>query len=392
MKAFIKLSAVAMLLFIAVSCEDSTDLVVPPEESVNRVTDFYIFKDGKTFLYLSSNLNRKYDFGNLVLMEIDEDGDPAFISSEIVPSLTGKMIVNSDEDTVYVTTRDYHGIVRLKISGKPGSYRLSYIDDTNGFIPDVLDMKKEPYALAMSEDGTRLFVTHLLNGEFSVVDLEKWEWMVTEDTSSGITDITFDPSSGYYLASHKTSGTVTAIEVDETLSGMNVGVIEIDLEIPTEGIDMRSIKVSSDGESVYAAFRNNTEDDEVDSAPQLLKFRLTGSKKTKGEILETIPLSGSLGELTVFPYTTGEGENEYNGELIFIASPGEGKIFIVDSGKNEVIDEITTEDCEPYQLASRAADSLKGMLLVSCFVQDRVLIYNIDVSDESLYKEAGVIE
>jgi len=155
---------------------------------------------------------------------------------------------------------------------------------------------------------------------------------------------------------------------------------------------MRSIKVSSDGESVYAAFRNNTEDDEVDSAPQLLKFRLTGSKKTKGEILETIPLSGSLGELTVFPYTTGEGENEYNGELIFIASPGEGKIFIVDSGKNEVIDEITTEDCEPYQLASRAADSLKGMLLVSCFVQDRVLIYNIDVSDESLYKEAGVIE
>lgn len=393
MKSFIKFNLIAtLILFFTVSCETSTDLVVPPEDSVNRVTDFYIFKDGKTFMYLSSNLNRKYDFGNLVLMEIDDAGDPVFISSEIVPSLTGKMAVNAAEDTVYVTTRDYHGIVRLKISGKAGSYRLSYIDDTDGFIPDVLETKKEPYALAFSADGTRLLVTHLLNGEISVFDIENWEWIVTEDTSSGITDITFDPNSGYYLASHKNSGTITAIEVDESLSGMNVGVIEIDLDIPTKGIDVRSVEASNDGESVYAAFRNNTEDEDIDSAPQLLKFRLTGSKHKTGEIIETIPLNGSLGELTVFPYTTGSGENEYKGELVFVALSSEGKIAIVDSGKNEVIDEIEIDDCEPYQVQSRALDNLTGMLLVSCFVQDKVVIYNIDLSKESFYKVLGVIE
>ena len=393
MKSLMKFNLIAVLLmFFSVSCETSTELVVPPEDSVNRVTDFYIFEDGKTFMYLSSNLNRKYDFGNLVLMEIDEEGDPAFLSSKIVPSLTGKMAVNADEDTVYVTTRDYHGIVRLKISGKQGSYRLGYIDDTDGFVPDVLDTKKEPYALAFSADGEKLLVTHLLNGEFSVIDLENWEWMVTEDTSSGITDITFDASSGYYLASHKNSGTITAIEVDETLSGMNVGVIEIDLDIPTEGIDIRSLKASADGESVYASFRNNTEDEDVDSAPQLMKFKLTGTKKTKGEILETIPLNGSLGELTVFPYTTGSGENEDKGELILVALSSEGKIAIIDFGKNDVIDEIEIDDCEPYQLSSRAFDSLTGMLLVSCFVQDKVVIYSIDISNKSFYKVLGVIE
>ncbi|HNW81630.1 MAG TPA: hypothetical protein PKG52_01945 [bacterium] len=393
MKSFIKFNVIAiLLLFLAVSCETSTDLVVPPEDSVNRVTDFYIFKDGKTFMYLSSNLNRKYDFGNLVLMEIDDDGDPVFLSSKIVPSLTGKMAVSADEDMVYVTTRDYNGIVRLKISGKSGSYRLSYIDDTNGFIPSVLKTKKEPYALAFNSDGTRLLVTHLLNGEVSAFDLENWEGMVTEDTSSGITDITFDPNSGYYLASHKTSGTITAIEVDESLSGMNVGTIEIDLDIPTEGIDIRSIEASTDGESVYAAFRNNTDDTDIDSAPQLLKFRLTGSKYKTGEILETIPLNGTLGELTVFPYTTGSEDNEYKGELVFVALSSEGKVAIVDSGKNEVIDEIEIDDCEPYQVQSRAFDNLTGMLLVSCFIQDKVVIYNIDLSQESFYKVLGVIE
>lgn len=393
MRSFTISGIIACVLFLLfTACETSTDLIVPPEDSVNRVTDFYIFKDGKTFMYLNSNMNRKYDFGRVVIMEIDEDGDPVFLNSEIVPSLAGKMAVNEDETMVYVTTRDFHGIVRLKISGKAGNYRLGYDDDTDGFISDVLETRKEPYALAFSKDNTKLFVTHLLNGEFSVVDLEKWELLETEKTKSGVTDITFDASSGYYLTSHKSSGIITAIEADESLSGFNIGVTEIDLEIPTEGTDMRSIKASSDGESVYATFRNLTDDEDIDSAPQLLKFKLTGSKKTSGEILETIPMSGSLGELSVFPYTTGSDENEYKGELIFVAASSEGRVFIVDSGKNDIIDEIEIEDCEPYQVTSRAFDALTGMLLVSCFVDDRIMIYSIDLSNEDFYKELGVLE
>lgn len=395
MKSCIRINCVFLLFFFFLTaCESKADLIVPPEDSVNRVTDFYVFKDGKSFMYLNSNLNRKYDFGRLVIMEIDSEGDLVYIDSEIVPSLTGKMAVNQDESMVYVTTRDFHGIVRLKISGKSGKYRLSYIDKTDGSVPDVLDTMKEPYAMIFSEDQSKLFVTHLLNGEFSVVDLENWELMVTKKTKSGVTDIAFDPSSGYYLTSHKSTGSITAIEADETLSGLNIGITEVALDVPTEGIDIRSLKASSDGESVYAAFRNNTEDSDIDSAPQLLKFKLTGSKKTDGEIIETIPLKGSLGELTVFPYVTGSGENEYHGELIFVAASSESEIFVIDSSKNEIIDEIKIDDCEPYQVYSRAYDSLTGMLLISCFAQDKIVAYSIDLGSdkESFYKELGVIE
>ena len=59
---------------VFMSCDSDTKYIYPPDGVVNRVTDFYFFNDGKSFLYLSSNMNRRYDFGELVLMEIENRG------------------------------------------------------------------------------------------------------------------------------------------------------------------------------------------------------------------------------------------------------------------------------------------------------------------------------
>ena len=82
-----------LFALISVSCDSESKHIYPPENVVNRVTDFYLFNDGKTFLYLSSNMNRKYDFGELVLMQFDDEGDPLFQDSLIVPSISGKIAI-----------------------------------------------------------------------------------------------------------------------------------------------------------------------------------------------------------------------------------------------------------------------------------------------------------
>lgn len=376
---------------LTASCSDGTKLVYPPDDVVNRVSDFHFFKDGKTFIYLSSNMNRKYDFGAVVIMEIDEDKDIVFVDSIIVPSLAGKMVVNSEEDMIYVTSRDLHGLVRIKISGKAGKYRLSYIDDTNGDIPKILETRKEPYALILSEDEEKLFVTHLLNGEFSIVDLKNWKVLESHKLKYGVTDIVFDKQSGYYLASHRSSGKISLVEPAESLSGFNVGIIEAAIDLPTDGYDVRSMKASFDGESFYASFQNYTENSDEDSAPQLIKFKLSGTKNTEIEVIEATAMKGNMGEISVFPYTTGSEENEYSGELIFVVSPSQKTIAIVDSGRNEVVEHIKYDKCEPYQIDSFQISNTTGYIIVSCFSQDKIYLYEIDVESKELCKELGVI-
>ena len=178
MKRLFPLLLVFFVLFSA-SCDSESKLIYPPETLVNRVTDFYLFNDGRTFLYLSSNMNRKYDFGELVLMRFDDEGDPVFQESLLVPSISGKMTVSSDEKSVFITTRDKNGVVKAKISGKLGSYKIQYEEGTKGDYPEILKTKKEPYALTLNADESKLLVTHVLNGELSVIDTQKWEVIKT---------------------------------------------------------------------------------------------------------------------------------------------------------------------------------------------------------------------
>jgi len=392
MKIFLKLFLSFFVTITVFSCSEETKLIYPPEDAVNRVTDIHFLKDGRSFIYFNSDMNRKYDFGSVVIMDIDDDNELRFIDSIITPSLGGKMVVSDDEKTLYVTTRDRNGLVRIKLSGKTGEYRLSYIDDTDGDVPDTLKTLKEPYALTFDPDGRHLFVTHLLNGEFSIVDLEKWKLLESHKLKYGVTDIAGDPVSGYYLVTHKSSGNITLVEPVESLSGFNVGIKETSVELPTDGYDVRAIEPSSDGESFYASFQNYLDNSDGDAAPQLIRFKLTGDRYTETELISTLSLKGSMGEIAVFPYTTGSGDNEYNGELVFVASPGEKSVFIVDGGRNEIIETIKYDKCEPYQIKAAALDVTTGYLAVSCFVQDQVLLYTVDIDSKNFLSELGVVK
>ncbi len=388
-----KLILIIAALIVFISCDEATKRVIPPDGAVNRVTDFYMLEDNSTFLFLTSNMNRRYDYGMLVMMEIDEEGDPIYVDSITVPSLGGKIAVDEDTGFVYVTTRDLHGIVRVKISGKQGSYRLSYTDDTDGYHPDVLKTETEPYALTFSLDRTKLYVTHLLNGEFTAIDLDKWEKIDSFKLKYGITDIKYDPESEYFVASHRSSGFITLVDPVQTLSEFHVGISEIEMDLPVDAYDIRSLGLSADGQSMYASFRNVTTDSDDDAAPQLLQFAIKDDGTLTTEVVRSIPLKGSLGELAVMPYVTGAEESEYVGELVFITSPEEKNMSIVDSSHDSVIKEITFDkDCEPYQVYVKKTGYTTGIVFVSCYVQDRIMLYDVDVSKTDFIKEKGVIE
>ena len=409
---------------LLVSCGSDPDPVYPPEDAVNRVMDFYVFNDGKTFLYLNSNMNRQYDFGELVLMEIDDDGDLIFKDSLLVPSITGKMKVTSDEKSVFVATRDKSGIVAAKISGKPGSYRLQYESGMKGDYPDVLETKKEPYSLELNEDESKLMVTHILNGELSVVDIRDWKVIKTVKLKYGVTEIIYDKNSGYFLASHKSSGSISLIEARDTLEDFEVKTRELPIDLPTNGFDVRSIKqASGDGSVFYAAFQNSYSESsydytyDEDTAPQIVTLKLE-DKELKIE--RTLALSGTIGELAVLPYSSGvsdakeesdsdtadesdvSGETEENktakriGDLIFVSVSNDEKVLVIDSARNSIRDEISykddKKDCKPYQLYAKSTGNTTGYLFVSCFQNDRVYIYGIDLMSEEIIKKIGVLE
>ncbi|MBR6421500.1 hypothetical protein IKS86_02145 [bacterium] len=435
------------------SCDSDTKLIYPPDGVVNRITDFYFFDDGKSFIYLSSNMNRKYDFGELVLMEIDDEGDLVFKNSLLVPSIAGKMTVSSDEKDIFVTTRDKHGVVRAKIAGKSGSYRLQYDEGTKGDYPDILKTKKEPYALALNEDESKLMVTHVLNGELSVVDLKDWKVIKTSKLKFGVTEILYDKNSGYFLASHRSSGNISLIEAKDTLEDFVVAVKELPIDLPTKGFDVRSIKQSGDGELFYAVFQNTYNEDtyeyayDEDTAPQIVTFKIE-DKKLK--IVKTLTVSGNLGEMAVLPYSSetaaddddtvddsdaaeeSDEEEETDdadvsensvetrdtveetaddsdaaeteesktsqriGDLIFVTAPTDEKVIIIDSARNSVRDEISYKDdkkeCKPYQIYAKSLSNTTGYLLVSCFQNDRAYLYSIDLMSEEVIKKIGVLE
>ena len=431
-----------LLVFAAVfmSCDSDTKYIYPPDGVVNRVTDFYFFDDGKSFLYLSSNMNRRYDFGELVLMEIDDAGDLVYKNSLLVPSIAGKMTVSADEKDVFVTTRDKHGVVRAKIAGKSGSYRLQYEEGTKGDYPDILKTKKEPYALILSEDESKLLVTHLLNGELSVVDTGEWKVIKTSKLKFGVTEILYDKNSGYYLASHRSSGNISLIEAKETLEEFVVAVKELPIDLPTKGFDVRSIKQSGDGEVFYAVFQNTYNEDtyeyayDEDTAPQIVTFKIE-DKELK--IVKTLTVAGNLGEMAVLPYSSeteededaeesdddaseaevraaGDEENDDEtsdddtaeteenktsgriGDIIFVSVPTEEKVLVIDSARNSVRDEISYKDdkkeCKPYQLYAKSTGNTTGYLFVSCFQNDRAYLYSIDLMSEEIIKKIGVLE
>ena len=442
----------AVLASVLMSCDSNSKLIYPPDGVVNRITDFYFFDDGKSFIYLSSNMNRKYDFGELVLMEIDDAGDLVYKNSLLVPSIAGKMTVSSDEKDIFVTTRDKHGVVRAKIAGKSGSYRLQYDDGTKGDYPDILKTKKEPYALILNEDESKLLVTHILNGELSVVDLEEWKVIKTAKLKYGVTEILYDKNSGYFLASHKSSGNISLIEARETLEDFDVSVLQLPIDLPTKGFDVRSIKQSGDGEVFYAVFQNTYNEDtyeyvyDEDTAPQIVTFKIE-DKELK--IVKTLTVSGNLGEMALLPYSSEVAESDEEsddevyddtddaeesddsdaaditfkaesadeeetaddsdaaetdeektsqriGDLIFVSAPTDEKVFIIDSARNSIRDEISYKDdkkeCHPYQLYAKSTGNTTGYLFVSCFQNDRAYLYSIDLMSKEVVKKIGVLE
>jgi hypothetical protein len=394
MNMIFMLAITLLLTSVFTGCEQETKKAVPPDFVVNRVTDMYAMKDGKHFIFLSSNMNREYDYGRILLVEIKQDGSNEFKDSLLIPSIAGKMTVNSDESKVYVTSRDRQGITRYKIVQKDSSYRFDYEDSTDGYTSDILKTEKEPNAVVISPEDDKLFVSHIISGGLTIIDLNDWEKIKTYSLRKGVTSLIYDEKSGYYLASHRESGVISVIESLQTVSKLIVDIAEISFDMPNDGYDIRSLVKSSDSESIYAAFRNYSKNSSADTAPQLVSFAVKKEGGIDSEIFYTVPLRGSLGEMAVMPYSNGEGDDEVNGDLIFIASPGEKAVFIVDSIQKKVIDEISFDKkCEPYQLHYFQSDeNNKGLLFVSCFINDRIMIYDIDLSSSDFFQLKGVIE
>ena len=84
------------------------------------------------------------------------------------------------------------------------------------------------------------------------------------------------------------------------------------------------------------------------------------------------------------------------GDLIFVSVSNDEKVLVIDSARNSIREEISykddKKDCKPYQLYTKSTGNTTGYLFVSCFQNDRVYIYGIDLMSEEIIKKIGVLE
>ncbi len=155
-----------LLLLSALSgCAIDIPREVPGENEINRVSDIYPMKDGRHLLFLNSNLNRAFDYGRLSLYDLKEN---RVVSSLLVDSLAGKMAVSDDESTVYVSSRDHNVVQKFFLSREEKkSPALNYA--TGERDSSSVEVSLEPFALHLDPQREVLFVTHIRNGELTLL-------------------------------------------------------------------------------------------------------------------------------------------------------------------------------------------------------------------------------
>ncbi len=378
------LSVFFILLFF--SCDYSVDKHYPPENVVARVTDTHLLSDGNYLLILNSDYNRAYDFGRLSVVKLGQSGKPTeTVSSLLIEALGGKMVVSSDEKEVFVSTREFGAVHKILISrDKNNVPHLSYA--VNDSLRDSsVDVSAEPYAMTFTANGEGLLVTHLMNGELTLIDPEKMEVLNTFKLHHGISGIAYDKYSDVYLVTYRDFSELHAVRLSGTITTPDLDIFRLIPDLPYRGTDFRDIIPSEQFPgSFYVSYRNK--DGYGEAWP--LVFRLTvenDSVRVSGSVDWMTPVAGSLAEMAKVVDT--DNSNEW----LFVAATKDRLIYVLDGTSGDVLWRMDLDDCEPYQLHSSDADG-RWKLFVSCFTDDKIMVYDVDPSSDATFSLLEVIK
>ncbi|HSA33587.1 MAG TPA: hypothetical protein P5077_07670, partial [bacterium] len=323
-------------------------------------------------LLLSSNFDRAYDYGRVSAYDLEQR---KVVSSLLVGSLGGRMLLVDQEERLYVSTREENRIHRIALMRDPQGLPWLVYDGDGTLDGASRGTRKEPYAMATAEDDSILLVSHLRGGEVMAIlrggaegDIEAG----TFDTDPGVTDIILDDLHRVFLTVHRSAGLIGLLRLTarDDLS-VSFALSRLPLPLPSVGVDIRDITASLVEPSAYYLTYRNREADTGTETPMVLKTKLVGTEG--GFALEhqwSTALAGELGESAIVPCGVSE-------EYLFTASPNGKSVSVIEATSGTVVGKVLLDDCSPYQLFSRADDP-KKRLFVGCFSQSRVVVLKAD--------------
>ncbi len=356
------------------SCAEKIDLETPPESAIFSVTDMVLTADGGYLLILSSNFDRRYDFGRISVYDLAEK---KVVSSLLVDSIGGQMLLSPDERYAYVTTREWGRLHALTLNrsakGYPSlSYGLSQSLDAVSY-----GVHREPYAMALNGDGSLLFVTHLRNGEVDVFQQGDRDLMPagTFEVDNAVTALVFDAAHEVFLSTHEYQDHLGLFRITADEPGSVAAFVDT-LAVPVlnAGDGMRDIVPSGSASRYYLSTRNS--DSAGNEYPVVMKIALVESSGgVHGELLWATPLDGDLAEAAVVPCGNG-------GEILFVAAPDEGAIFSLEGTDGMPVASTELDGCTPYQLYAAPFDG-KRRLFVGCFAENRIMVLDGDCTSDT---------
>lgn len=381
------LIAASVLLAVAAGtgCAAQIDREVPPEDAIFSVSDMKLLDGGRYLLLLSSNFDRAYDYGRVSAYDLDQK---KVVSSLLVGSLGGRMMLVDRESRAYVSTREENRIHRINLMRDPQGLPWLVYDGDGTLDGASRGTRKEPYAMATAEDDAILLVSHLRGGEVMAFlrggaegDIEAGVF----DTDPGVTDIISDDLYGVFLTVHKSAGFLGLLRLTarDDLS-VSFALSRLPLPLPSAGVDIRDITASLVEPAVYYLTYRNRDTETDAETPMILKTALVGTDG--GYALEhrwSTALSGSVGESAIVPCGTG-------GEYLFTASPSGRSISAIEAGSGAIAGKVSLDDCSPYQVSARPDDPQKR-LFVGCFQQNRVIILKADCASDDFMTISGTI-
>ncbi|MCK5808590.1 hypothetical protein KAH37_06370 [bacterium] len=377
---------VSLLTFLMLfSCSYTVKDNVPPEDIVERVTDMHLLLDGNHLLILNSNFDRSYDYGRLSVVRLaTKDKESEVVSSILVESLSGKIAVTKDEKFVFVTTRAFGTLHKIKISYKDGVPLLSYaIDDS--LDASSLTLSLEPYAMVFSEDEKLLYVTHLMNGELIVVDVATFKVLHTFKLLHGVSDIMHDPVTHANVVTYRDWAELSAVLPSGSVSAPGIDIFRLIPDMPDRGVDMRDLAASTINDSVFYATYRNT-DAKGEEWPLVVRFSLlSDGVRIHGQTDWLSPVTGRLGEIEqVSDMKSGD-------EWLLVAAVNEEVVYVLEGLSGNLLWRLEADDCHPYQLHSSQNGGV-WRLFVSCFSDNKILVYDVDSQSDTLFHQIEVIK
>ncbi len=233
--------------------------------------------------------------------------------------------------------------------GNEGSATISVIDTATDKVVKTLRFGQKPRSLAVSPDGTRLFVSDQTGNALVVVDL-------TKDAQIGKLALGDSPEAIYLSPDGKRL--TAAIEENDQVLVIDVGALKVERTLKMKGKNPEHAVWSPDGKWIYASAEEADTVDifdvdtgtlvksvKVGNRPRGISFLPDGSRAyVAAENADLVNVFDTKTHDVIARIKAGKRSNGVlvhpDGKRVFVTSGGEGTVQVIDTATNAIVSTI----------------------------------------------------